>query len=397
MFDLKANKVYFICNNIINGVEFVVVDGKIWMKIYEVIFGFLDWEQIRLFLFNSDIYNCMYFILLYDGIFMIFFFNWLGGKGGYDFYVFFKMDGGWLFLMNLGGWINMFGYEFFFFLYQFGIFFFILDGYKKGYGGYDFYMVEGKGDGFWVEVVNLGEFFNIDVDDFGLILDEEGKSGYFFFNCEGGVGRDDIYSFDVFEGIQGVVFFDFKIIMIDVFIEEGCCFVFGVEIKIYEWVIGSIGNIQYLCLFCVSIGMGRDGQVQIDQWSEDLEELDEVINSEGKVYIMFDVFKEYRIKVEKWGFFVVEEYYMLLDNWFNRLVGIFLKRDDCIILEGEVKNVEIRVLIVGVIILIFNQEEQWWVIISLDERGVFKYCLFDGFCFIIVGSFVGFENDIIYV
>ncbi|WP_425420216.1 OmpA family protein [Phaeodactylibacter xiamenensis] len=396
-FDLKANKVYFTRNNTTNGVEPVAADGKIRMKIYEATFGFLDWEQIRPLPFNSDTYNCMHPTLSHDGTFMIFSSNRPGGKGGYDLYVSLKMDGGWSPPMNLGGRINTPGHEFFPFLHQSGTLFFTSDGYKKGYGGYDLYMVEGKGDGSWAEVVNLGEPFNTDADDFGLILDEEGKSGYFSSNREGGVGRDDIYSFDAPEGIQGVVFPDFKTTTIDVFTEEGRRPVSGAEIKIYERVIGSTGNIQYLRLPRASIGMGRDGQAQIDQRSEDLEEPDEVTNSEGKAYIMLDVSKEYRIKVEKRGFFAAEEYYMPSDNRFNRPVGIPLKRDDCITLEGEVKNVETRASIAGATILIFNQEEQRRVTISSDERGVFKYCLPDGFRFIIVGSLVGFENDTTYV
>jgi len=396
-FDRKANKVYFTRNSTTNGVEPAVADGKVHMKIYEATFGFLDWEQISPLPFNSDTYNCMHPTLSDDGTFMIFSSNRPGGKGGYDLYVSLKMDEGWSPPMNLGGRINTPGHEFFPFLHQSGALFFTSDGYKKGYGGFDLYMVEGKGDGSWAEVVNLGAPFNTDADDFGLILEKEGKSGFFSSNREGGVGRDDIYSFDAPEGIQGVVFPDFKTTTIDVYTEEGHRPVSGAEIKIYERVIGSTGNIQYLRLPRSSIGMGRDGQAQIDQRSEDLDEPDEVTNSEGKAYIMLDVSKEYRIKVEKRGFFASEEYYMPVENRFNRPVGIPLKRDDCITLDGEVKNMETGAPVKGATILIFNQEEQRRVTISSDERGVFKYCLPDGFRFTIVGSLVGFENDTTYL
>ena len=378
-----------------NGVEPSVTDGKVRMKIYEATYGFLDWEQIKPLPFNSDAYNSMHPTLSEDGDFMFFSSDRPGGKGGFDLYVSRKVDGKWLPPTNLGGRINTPGNEFFPFFHQSGTLFFTSDGYKKGYGGFDLYMVKDNGeDGSWAEVVNLGAPFNTDADDFGLILDKEGKSGYFSSNREGGVGGDDIYSFDAPEGIQGVVFPDYKTTTIEVFTEEGNRPVPGAEIKIYERVIGSAsGNIEYLRLPRASVGMSAEGQAQIDQRSEDLDEPDEVTNAEGKVYIMLDVSKEYQIKVEKRGFFPSKKFYMPAENRFNRAVGIPLKRDDCITLEGVVTNSKSGAPVPRATLLIFNQETQRRTTISTDERGVFKYCLPDGYRFTIVGSHVGYESD----
>lgn len=394
-FDLKAGKVYFTRNNMANSVEPLVTDGKVRMKIYEATYGFLDWEQIKPLPFNSDAYTSMHPTLSEDGDFMFFSSDRPGGKGGFDLYVSRKVDGEWLPPRNLGGRINTPGNEFFPFYHQSGTLFFTSDGYKKGYGGFDLYMVKDNGeDGSWAEVVNLGLPFNTNTDDFGLILEKEGKSGYFSSNREGGVGGDDIYSFDAPEGIQGVVFPDYKTTTIEVFTEEGSRPVSGAGVKIYERVIDrTSGSIKYLRLPRTSVGMNIDGQVQIDQRSEDLDEPDEVTNAEGKVYIMLDVSKEYQIKVEKRGFFPSEKFYMPAENRFNRAVGISLKRDYCITLEGVIANAESGAPVPLATVLVFNQQTQRRNTISTDERGVFRYCLPDGYRFTIIGSHVGYGND----
>ena len=391
-FDLKLDKIYFTRNNLLNGVDPSAEGGVVRMKIYEATLGLLDWERIEPLSFNSESFNTMHPALSEDGNFMIFASDRPGGKGGFDLYVSRKLNGRWSPPMNLGGRINTPGNEFFPFFHQSGTLFFSSDGYKKGYGNYDLYMVKGNGDGSWAEVVNLGPPFNTEADDFGLILDPEGNRGYFSSNREGGVGADDIYSFYAPDGIQGVVFPDFQTTTIEVFSEERNTPISGAGIKIYERVIDKVsGKIDYVRLPRSNINMGTDGKAEILEISDDLEEPDEKSNKEGKAYIMLDLSKEYKIKVEKRGFFEGEKFYMPSENNFNRPVEIALRRDDCITLEGVVTNSETGAVVPNVTIHVFNQEKERRQTTSTNESGLFKHCLLRGYRFTIEARCVGYE------
>lgn len=63
-----------------------------------------------------------------------------------------------------------------------------------GLGGLDIYSsiltVEG-----WSDPDRLPAPINSSYDDFGFILDEDGKTGYFSSNRPGGIGKDDLYSY----------------------------------------------------------------------------------------------------------------------------------------------------------------------------------------------------------
>jgi outer membrane protein OmpA-like peptidoglycan-associated protein len=62
-----------------------------------------------------------------------------------------------------------------------------------GHGGLDIFMTKEE-DGFQ-NIINLGYPFNSNRDDFYFVLGE--KKGYITSNREGGVGNDDIYTFDI--------------------------------------------------------------------------------------------------------------------------------------------------------------------------------------------------------
>ena len=49
------------------------------------------------------------------------------------------------------------------------------------------------------KVIHLGNDINSSYDDFGLIIDDQNSRGFYTSNKPGGMGDDDIYSFDVLE------------------------------------------------------------------------------------------------------------------------------------------------------------------------------------------------------
>ena len=56
-------------------------------------------------------------------------------------------------------------------------------------------------DGKWTTPINLGPSINTKADEFSIVFNPNGKSGYFTSNRENGKGEDDIYSFNLIEKV----------------------------------------------------------------------------------------------------------------------------------------------------------------------------------------------------
>ena len=72
----------------------------------------------------------------------------------------------------------------------------------------------------WMKPQNMGKPFNTSKDDFGLIMDLTRTSGFLTSNRAGGVGSDDIYSFQIpidlrLEGIDEAERFEMDICVYD--------------------------------------------------------------------------------------------------------------------------------------------------------------------------------------
>ncbi|MDW3194091.1 MAG: OmpA family protein [Cytophagales bacterium] len=115
-----------------------------------------------------------------------------GGQGGVDLYSSKYENGNWSAPVNLGPEVNTSGDEMFPFVdTRQNVLYFSSNGYG-GVGGLDVYRVAITGE---KRIVNLGYPINSPKDDFGLIINKAGDSGYLSSNREGGEGKDDIYSF----------------------------------------------------------------------------------------------------------------------------------------------------------------------------------------------------------
>ena len=68
------------------------------------------------------------------------------------------------------------------------------------YGGLDLFVSE-LVDGEWTDPVNLGPSINTEMDEFSMVFNPDGNSGYFTSNRENGSGSDDIYSFLLIEKV----------------------------------------------------------------------------------------------------------------------------------------------------------------------------------------------------
>ncbi len=155
-----------------------------------------DWDKVSSFPFNSPNFSSGFPHLNSDGTSLYFASNKPGGFGGYDLYVSHYEDGVWTEPENLGPEINTPGNEVSPFIAE-DVLFFASD-YHPGMGGLDIFYTSLDNT---VNIINAGRGINSARDDFGIWLNEDGKSGYFISNRPGGRGLEDIYGFTAEEGL----------------------------------------------------------------------------------------------------------------------------------------------------------------------------------------------------
>lgn len=105
-------------------------------------------------------------------------------------------DGSFGKISHLPNTINTEGRETYPFITQSNILIFASDGHP-GIGGLDLFSIDLTDPK--AKVIRLGNDINSPYDDFGLIIDKQNLKGFYTSNKPGGMGDDDIYSFDVLE------------------------------------------------------------------------------------------------------------------------------------------------------------------------------------------------------
>ena len=196
-FSNDGHTAYFTRNNFKEG-EFVRDSlGVSRLKIYRAKFTEGKWQDVEDLPFNSDAYSTANPSLSPDGRTLYFVSDMPGSLGKSDiYYVSVNEDGTYGEPYNLGADINTNARETFPFIGRNGHLYFASDGHP-GLGGLDIYCAKKSSDGSY-KILNVGEPINSQNDDFALIFDASTKRGYFSSNREGGVGNDDIYSFEEF-------------------------------------------------------------------------------------------------------------------------------------------------------------------------------------------------------
>ncbi len=197
-FNAGGDVMYFTRNNFIKGKARKDNDGTILLKIYEANKVKDKWTNVRELAFNDDEITSAHPTLGDGGTKMYFASDKKGGYGGMDLYVSELKGGKWSKPQNLGPKVNTAGNELFPFMHDDGTLYFSSNG-LPGLGGLDIYSANltRMGDTMvWANVENLGKPFNSKKDDFGFIADLTKTSGYFTSSRPGGVGGDDIYSWE---------------------------------------------------------------------------------------------------------------------------------------------------------------------------------------------------------
>lgn len=195
VFTKDGKTVYFTRNNFLKGNLGTDSNKTTLLKLYRASLGGEKWTNIQELPFNSDNYNVAHPALSEDEHTLYFSSDMPGSIGQSDiFKIEIKEDGTFGSPTNLGPKINTEGRESFPMITSKGELYFASDGHP-GLGGLDIFVSKINGDGSYNDVVNVGEPVNSSFDDFGFLINESSRYGYFTSNRLGGIGGDDIYKF----------------------------------------------------------------------------------------------------------------------------------------------------------------------------------------------------------
>lgn len=194
-FTKDGKTVYFTRNNYLNGKKGEDSNRSNLLKIYKATLEGDKWTNITELSFGSDGYSVAHPALSPDEKTLYFSSNMPGTKGKSDlFKVTINLDGSFGTPVNLGDAINTEGKETFPMFTSEGELYFASDGHP-GLGGLDVFVAQLSADGTFKNVQNVGEPINSPKDDFGFLINDQTRMGYFTSNREGGKGGDDLYKF----------------------------------------------------------------------------------------------------------------------------------------------------------------------------------------------------------
>ncbi len=149
--------------------------------------------NVTSFKYNSDGYSNAHPSFSRDGSVMYFSSTMPSGHGGSDIYYTTLVNDKWTDPVNLGDAINTRGDESYPFIANDTTLYFSSNGHGS-LGGLDIYVIY-KRNGKFIEPVNLGSPMNTMFDDFSLVCDSLGRTGYFSSNGEQDGGLDHIYGY----------------------------------------------------------------------------------------------------------------------------------------------------------------------------------------------------------
>ncbi len=195
----SGDEMYITTNNIEEGKTRRSNNGIVKLKVYKYKFIENEWAFADTIPPNNDQYNVAHASLSEDGSKLFFSSDMPGGFGGMDIYVMDKKANSWDTPVNLGPQINTAGNEIFPFIKSDGTLYFSSNGHE-GLGGLDIYSTQNK-NGAWSDVKNLMAPMNSKEDDFSLVFNKDGQSGYMSSNRSSSIYTkttdDNMYYFTV--------------------------------------------------------------------------------------------------------------------------------------------------------------------------------------------------------
>jgi outer membrane protein OmpA-like peptidoglycan-associated protein len=193
VFTKDGNTIYFTRNNYFKHKYKNSTKGVNMLELYRAVNKNGSWVQEKLNIDNDE-YSVGHPALSPDEKTLYFVSDMPGGLGGTDIWkASINADGTLGTPVNLGAPVNTEGNEMFPFVAQDGAIYFSSNGHL-GFGELDVFVTQPDRKGKFSKVMNLGVQVNSGKDDFGFVLDKEGKFGYLSSNRDGGAGDDDIYA-----------------------------------------------------------------------------------------------------------------------------------------------------------------------------------------------------------
>lgn len=194
VFTKDGKTIYFTRNNFKEGDFVRDSEGISRLKIFRSFYLNGFWSTPEELPFSSNEYSVAHPSLNTDETRLYFASDMPGSLGNSDiFYVDILEDGSFGEPVNLGPAINTEARETFPFVSASDVLYFASDGHP-GLGGLDIFAAK-KLEDESIKVLNVGKPMNSEMDDFGLIINEEQQNGYLTSNRDGGRGSDDIYGF----------------------------------------------------------------------------------------------------------------------------------------------------------------------------------------------------------
>ena len=190
----RTGTTLFYTRNAEKGKSTTAEDGLRKLQIYEARLEGGAWKEGTRLPFNDYGFNTLHPTINADGDKLYFVSDRPGGEGGMDIWVVKRIGEDWGEPLNLGPSVNTVNNDVFPFIHADGSLYFASDR-IDGLGGLDLYQSTKDAKDHWKRPRHLGEGYNTPSDDFGLVLDRDGRNGYFSSNRPGGSGHDDIYRF----------------------------------------------------------------------------------------------------------------------------------------------------------------------------------------------------------
>ena len=395
-FNQTGDKIFFTRNNIKKGLKQADSKGVTRLKIYEAQKGIYDWEDIQELSFNSDEFSCAHPTLSSDGNKLYFSSDRPGGQGGMDIWMVEKNGNLWSLPVNMGAKINTPGHDVFPFIHTSGNLFFASNGHG-GKGGLDLFMANVMSED--TEVKNIGEPFNSEKDDLGIILSPDGKVGYFASSREGGAGKDDIYYFDAVDGIMGATTAESLTSMITVYDLKSNSLIEGAAIRVFEksddGFLSGNNNLYQAVLLPAKEGSNEFVFKLIRKDAASLGKPDHVSDEKGEATHNFMGEKEYLIIVTKDGYSTKETTYSTSGNESLSNIRVSLEKPTCATVTGVVRNKVNNQLLPNTIVKIWNGCTGEEIEIFSNDKAEFEYCAKSGCDYMIKGMKENYSGDFV--
>ncbi|MEM1321989.1 MAG: OmpA family protein [Bacteroidota bacterium] len=375
-FNRQGDLMYFTRNHINKGIRKANSKGQTVLKIYEAHKGPSDWKDVKALPFCDDEYNYAHPSLSADGKQLFFASDMPGGFGGMDLYRVERTTEGWSTPINLGAEINTEKSEVFPFIHSSGNLFFASNGWP-GVGGLDLFMVDISGRK-WGKVTNLGEPFNSNRDDLGLILDPLGKQGYFASARQGGAGKDDIYMFVASDGIWGRTRPSDLQVSLTVEDEQNRQLIAGAQVQIFEkkengFVDERNEPIYESILLPAAEGSSSKVFRKVLKESDQLQQRSFTTDAAGRMDYTFVGEQQYLIVVSKEGY-QRQEWPFTAVAAAGESLRVPLAAERCVELEGMV-NTALGEGIAKALVKVKNQRTGEEQLVVADDQGRFTQCL----------------------